>query len=939
MNRKTIILCVALMALAVAGTAQMISATLTGVVSDASEAVVPRAKVTVVNMTSLDVRRTVTNEDGYFTFASLPSGTYKVTVEAPGFISYELTDLQFTGAEKRNVNVVLKLGSTTEKVEVTSAVDLVTPVDSGEKAAVLTTRQLQDFSVVGRSAAEFIKILPGFAISGTGTENRSNYNGEVIGINGNGDGGSQSALNNAFNVNGLPTNSLDITADGAHVSDPGCNCATPVNPNTDMIQEFKVLTSNFSAENAKGPAVISSIMKAGGHDFHGTAYLYARHYAMNSNDWINNRLSNPKPENKYFFPGGNIGGPVLIPGTNINKNRNKLFFFTGYEYYFQTLDTGLITATVPTAGMRQGDFSPGELAKLGTITASGSAPQSLSTDLFPTGVIPTSQIDKNGQALLNLFPLPNANPNATGGYNYVKQVVFDQNSWQWASRVDYNLSDNTKLFVRYNLQKERQLFPVGLWWRNGNQVPYPTEIVGKNESQSISASLTHVFSPTLTNETVFGYTYITFPNVFNDPTKVDRGALGINFPGVYHNNVKQIPSMLGWGGEFATLFNPGGFEAGGSKGLFADKYLPSISDNVSKVWGTHTLKFGAYYEYVINDQPGNGYSNGLMIEANWASGSTGSAYADLLTGKVAQYQEQNKNPLHNEAYNTMEFFAQDSWKATKRLTVELGLRASHFGQWYDRQNIGFAVWDPSTYNANAKPTDYTGLQWHARNSGTPLSGFPSKALLWAPRFGVAYDLTGAGNTVLRGGIGLFYYHNAQFTQGLDAPAGVQVKAFNDLTTLTDIANTDAGTGAIGTVAVRKGDDKTPKTWSYSFTVSQRLPFSSMLELSYVGNQSDYGLNQTGVGTNINAVPYGALLKIPGDPGAAGYDTFRPYGLYQDLHVASHNFYQNYNSLQVVWLRTKGRYNIQMNYTYGKALGIVGGDEFNLNNDYGPLGAD
>ena len=940
MNKKYGVLCILLAAvLAVAAHAQSISATLTGVVSDASEAVVPNAKVTITNATSGDVRRTITNNDGYFTFASLPSGTYKVTVEAPGFLAYELTDIQFTGAEKRNVNVVMKVGATSEKVEVTGAVDLVAPVDSGEKSAVLTTRQLQDFSVVGRSAAEFIKILPGFAISGTGTENRSNYNGEVIGINGNGDGGSQSALNNAFNVNGMPTNSLDITADGAHVSDPGCNCATPVNPNTDMIQEFKVLTSNFGAENSKGPAVISSIMKAGGRDFHGTGYLYARHYAMNSNDWINNRLGNPKPENKYFFPGGNIGGPVLIPGTSLNKNRNKLFFFTGYEYYFQTLDTGLITATVPTAGMRQGNFSPAELAKLGKITAAGSAPQTPSTDLFPGGIIPASQIDKNGQALMNLFPLPNANSDATGGYNYVKQVVFDQNSWQWASRVDYNISDNTKLFVRYNLQRERQLFPVGLWWRNGNQVPYPTEIVGKNESQSISASLTHVFSPTLTNEVVFGYTYITFPNVFNDPSKVDRTALGINFPGVYHNNVKQIPSMLGWGGEFATLFNPGGFEAGGSKGLFADKYLPSISDNLTKVWGTHTIKAGAYYEYVINNQPANGYTNGLLTQSNSATGSTGSAYADLLTGKVAQYQEQNKNPLHNEAYNTIEWFAQDSWKATKRLTLELGLRVSHFGQWYDRQGIGFAVWNPAAYSPTALPTDYTGLQWNARNSSIPLSGFPSKALLWAPRVGMAFDVFGTGNTVFRGGVGLFYYHNSQFTQGLDAPAGVQVKSFNDLTTLDAISHTDPGTGAIGTDAVRMGDDKTPKTWSYSATISQRLPFASMVELSYVGNQSTNLLNQTGVGTNINAVPYGALLHIPGDPGNAGYDTFRPFGLYQDLHVASHNLYQNYNSMQVVWLRTKGRYNLQMNYTYGKALGIVGSDEFNLSNDYGPMTSD
>jgi hypothetical protein len=174
---------------------------------------------------------------------------------------------------------------------------------------------------------------------------------------------------------------------------------------------------------------------------------------------------------------------------------------------------------------------------------------------FPGGIIPSSAIDPGGQALLKLMPAPNADANATGGYNWVKDVAFDQNSWQWMSRVDYSISDNTKLFVRYNLQNELQQFPIGLWWRNGNQVPYPTPIDGKNQSQSISASLTHVFSPTLTNEFVFGHTFITFPNVFHDPKKVDRTALGYPYQGLYHNGVKQIPSYLGWGGEFATVFN------------------------------------------------------------------------------------------------------------------------------------------------------------------------------------------------------------------------------------------------------------------------------------------------------------------------------------------------------------------------------------------------
>jgi hypothetical protein len=184
---------------------------------------VPNAKITLTNKTSGDVRRTVTNAEGYFTFASVPVATYELSVEAQGFVLYKLSDIALQGAERRNVDVVLKVGTTDQTVTVVAESDLIVPVDSGEKSATLTTKQLQDFSVVGRSAAEFIKVMPGFAIANTGTENRSNFSGEVIGINGNGEGGSQSALNNAFSVNGLPSSSLDITADGAHVSDPGCN--------------------------------------------------------------------------------------------------------------------------------------------------------------------------------------------------------------------------------------------------------------------------------------------------------------------------------------------------------------------------------------------------------------------------------------------------------------------------------------------------------------------------------------------------------------------------------------------------------------------------------------------------------------------------------------------------------------------------------------------
>src|SRR4051794_35306307 len=323
--------------------AQGVYATLTGTVTDPSQGVVAKAKVTLRDAQSGSQRETLSNNEGYFTFASVPVGTYDLTVEAKGFNTAKVPGVALGGGEKRNVDVSLNVGATTETVDVAASADLLVPVDSGEKSSKLTTKELQNYVQTGSNAAEFIKIMPGFGIS-NGTSNKSNYGGETIGINGNGDAGSQSPLNNAYSYNGLPTNSLDITADGAHVSDPGCNCDTPVNPNSDMIAEFQVKMSNFSAENQKGPAVITSVAKSGGKDFHGSAFFYARNYVLNANDAYQNALGVPRQENKYYYPGGTIGGPVLIPGTRFNKNRQKLFFFTGFEYFYQVLDTGVLKA-------------------------------------------------------------------------------------------------------------------------------------------------------------------------------------------------------------------------------------------------------------------------------------------------------------------------------------------------------------------------------------------------------------------------------------------------------------------------------------------------------------------------------------------------------------------------------------------------------------------
>jgi hypothetical protein len=937
--------------------AQSIYATLTGVVSDPASAVIPGATVKLKNEQSGSLRETTSNAEGYFTFAGISVGdfTYELTVEAKGFAIYKTGGIPLSASEKRNINVELKVGSTSEVVEVVGTSDSIVP-DSGEKSSLLTTKELENFSIIGSNAAGFIKIMPGFAIQ-NGTSNRANYNGGTIGINANGDAGSQSPLNNAYSYNGLPSNSLDITADGAHTSDPGCNCDTPVNPNTEMIAELKVLTSNFSAENQKGPAVVTSITKSGGRDFHGSAFFAARDYVLNSNDAQYNATGQPRTQNKYYYPGGTLGGPVLIPKTGFNKNRNKLFFFTGFEYFYQVLDTGLLKATVPTPGMLTGNFSPSEIAKEGKVTASGAPPTQLNAAAlakYPGGIIPQSQLDPNMVALAKLYPAINANPDATGGYNYVQSENFNQNNTQWLTRVDYNISDNTKMYFRYNLQRETQLFPVGLWWRQGSQVPYPTPVEGKNRSDSVTASLTHVFSPTMTNEFIFGYTFIGFPNVFSDPSKVDRSKVGYNYKGIFKNGVAQIPSFGQSGGEAALVFNPGGFEAGGaSSGLYANKYMPSISDNLTKVFGKHTVKGGFYWEWIRNAQPANNNTNGNLQVSASGNNTLGNPFADLMTGTLSGgYNESSFNRINDISYNTYEWFVQDQWKVMKNLTLEFGLRMSHFQPWADRLGYGFSIFDYSQYKSTCLPTDYCGFLWHSRDSSVPLGGFPTRAVFWQPRFGMAYDIFGNGSTVMRGGWGRFYFHAGQFTNGLDVAAKVQtinppnVQGTPLLASQLDTGN--YGLSALSPAAVDSKDDKQAYTDSYSFSIAQRLPWSSLVEVSYVGNSTSDIPNAGNGGSigansdNINKVPVGAMLSSKNggaNPNSLNPDNFRPLLGFSDLNLTTNNLYSNYNALQITYARTKGRYDVSVNYTYGKALGILGVyDQFNINNNYGVLAA-
>ena len=371
----------------------------------------------------------------------------------------------FRPGDKRNISdLTLEVGATSETVTVTGVMDTVTPVDSGEQSTTVTAEQLQTCrsSVAApRSSSRSFPVwrLPaaGCSTSPASAARTSASTATATAV---------SVRPGYFSANGQRGNAMDIVTDGANTADPGCNCATPVNPNVDMMQEFKVLTGTYSAEHAKGPIVMNAVTKGGGRAFHGGAYYYMRDYRLNANEWALNRAGQERPKNQYKYPGGNIGGPVSWKG--FNEDKTKLFFFTGYEYYGQKIDTGVLNAVVPDSAMRAGDFSNSAYlrslrspdAQITTIRLDGAT--------LPNSIIPSTRLDPRGQALTRLLPEANTNPNQTAGFNYVEALVLDQPMYQWSTRVDLNISDYTRLFVRYNRQKETQNFPVQLWGRQRN---------------------------------------------------------------------------------------------------------------------------------------------------------------------------------------------------------------------------------------------------------------------------------------------------------------------------------------------------------------------------------------------------------------------------------------------------------------------------------------
>jgi hypothetical protein len=655
----------ALLALLVASLAQPVlaqttSASLSGVVADTDGARIPGAAVTLRNSRTKDVRHVTSNGTGIFQFNTVPSGTYTITIVEKGFETLVTKDVELHPNDNANLSELrMKAGSQDISVTVEANTDMPT---SGERSSLITAKDITKLSTVGRDVSELLRTQAGFAVAQNGLTNSTASSAEVA--------GAYSGLAN-YVGNGATANGASIISDGANVTDPGSGAGQTQTVNMDFVQEVKIETSNFGADTAKGPTVITAVGKSGGQSFHGDARINARTYQLNGQDWFQKFQGFSVIKDHYVYPGFDVGGPVIFPHSDFNKSR-KLTFNLGAEDYVQrnvyaygNLPESLLVGLVPTKAMLNGDFSALSLANyLGVtvpdIQGSGAYGQGctpnglLSTYLHlcwsPTGngYSPGGQlanginsIDPGVRALLRAYYEPNCTntdlsscpgPGPTKNfYNTQTLNLENPDSHQVRARIDYSLSDSDKMFFVYNGQfGTTSHIPEQIYYSPGTGgqatlggVDTPGKTNSTISSNLGSANYTHVFNPRQTNELFIGISEVSNSYGSGNSKLMSKAYWNYPYDGIYPGASGDLPQVATYSSTGADIL-PFAITPDYSHGPFLSvKFLPSGGDNFSWVIKNHTLKLGVYFENDTANQTDLSPTTNGQISTYYLNGFTG----------------------------------------------------------------------------------------------------------------------------------------------------------------------------------------------------------------------------------------------------------------------------------------------------------------------------
>jgi hypothetical protein len=885
------------------------SGTITGTVTDPTGSAIPGATVTVTNVATGVVARTLTTgPGGIYAAESLPVGTYQVSVAASGFQTSVSSNLTLNVADRLGVDFSLKLGATSQRVEVTGAAPQV-QTQSGAISDTVSTQQISQLPILDRNFMELQATVPG-AIKVAGDElGKSFYNQK------------------GFNINGFDQSMTGYQLDGGQNTDVG-NATSPMTaPPPDALAEFKVLTSNYSAQyGTAGGAELLAVTKSGTKEFHGDAYDYLRNNALDANNFFLNAAGESIPPFRYNDFGYTIGGPFFIPG-HYNTDKTKTFFFWDQEWLRETSASTLVAAT-PTTAMRSGDFSAvGPLTNpINPLTgqplvAPGGGPCVTGSQINP------GCINNNVSLLLNQdFP----SPTTSGFYNYITGAHTGQNWGEQIIRVDQNVSDKIKAFVRFIHDSWIENDPTVMW--SGDAFP-TLHSQFDVPSRNFTAKITTVINPSLLNE--IAYNYNSNYGSSTPPAMIIKGAYqlpsGYNAVNPLNPGYNVVPDMnfgQGYGG-ISSLWGP----------WWAHHNVSQFIDDLTKQAGSHSLKAGVTTMFSIT--PVQSQTSPSLQGAYSFDGSfTGNAVADSLLGLPVSYSELNgfREPYYN--FHQTEAYIQDDWKVTRRLTLNLGLRWFFIPHVYG-QNL--STFEASQYNPSQAPT-VTPEGLIVANSGNLLNGIivagkngvpiglvQNHYNTPAPRFGFAYDPTGSGKWAIRGGYGIGYHR----IEGNDSYGLVGNPPFSSIPTFFNAPfdNPASGVAApLTPVSLGYLDPvyDLPTVQSWSLNVQRALSSNTILSVAYVGTHGthlEYGnnINQPLPTMGYDFDPRIACTPTTPYPCATRVSTdhVRPYQGWSSISGTVPVGHSNYDSLQVNFQRrmTNGL-SFGAAYTWSKTWGLM-----------------
>ena len=960
----------ALVALLPASALGQTSASLGGTVHDQQGAAVPGATVKALDTRTNQEFETITGGEGAFSFPTLQPGTYTVTVELTGFkklvksgVILNVADRQTTGT------LVLEIGGVSDTVSITAeASQLQVKTTSGEIGEAVTGRQVQELALNGRNYLDLLKIIPGVV---------STVNGQVAGPGGLGN----------ISVNGTRMNQHNLTIDGSTNVDTGSNGTQHVMLNLDAIAEFKVLTSNYQAEYGRSAGGdIKILTRGGGSDFHGTGYIFHRHEGLNANTLYNNADGIQRSLYRYNYFGYNVGGPIVLPK---DKLKDKLFFFWGQEWHRQLVPTNPRQVRMPTALELAGDFSAtrdgnGVPIFIKDPLLSGTCSSTNQTACFPGNRIPASRFNSSGVAVLKLFnkyensagllPLYNHNSQESSGYPRRQENI----------RIDYRLANHTTIFGRFTQDTDVQILPYGVGWTSGQNFPLTPTLFQQGPARNASLNITSNISPTLVNEFIFGPSQNNLTLDPVDGNAATMSGIGLTFKPPYPYNASQFVNLTFDGipnQTFGAINAYSQFPYKNSNTTF------DFIDSVSKVWRKHVLKVGVFVQRSRKDQAAGG---SMTINFSHNVNNPNNAqhpYANALLGNFNTLSEPNKDIFQGQYRNTnLEWFFQDNFKLTRKLTLDYGMRFYIIQPQYDqRLQAGYfnpALWNPAKavrlympgpggaaidpQNPSATLPSYL-VGRIVPGSGDPFNGMgyagagylrggiENRGVHYGPRFGFAYDVFGTAKTVVRGGYGLFYDRtsgNALAFPAVGQPPFIVTPTYNwgNL----DTVGTSTGEVALSPFGAFGVDPAghVPTVHNYSLQIQQDLGFDTVLSVGYIASISSH-LSQR---RNINYIPLGTLFKkeaqdptrftggvvpdsdstIPQIYKDLGYkfdgskalqsQFLRPYPGYNAINFLEGSGSANYHSMQVSLNRKFTRsLTYAVAYTWGRTMDTANGD--------------